>query len=92
LGRIAARLLQIRGEAIAVIIGEAKPCDERLSCACVIEKNLAWSELGQYHCLNFDGDPGTGIAALKWAFRRPGIKRLGGSSGTLNGASLSSGL
>jgi hypothetical protein len=31
----------------------AEQLDERLSRACVIEKNLAWSELGQQHCLNF---------------------------------------
>src|ERR1700727_3643522 len=27
--------------------------DERLSRACVVDKNLAWSELGQQYCLNF---------------------------------------
>jgi hypothetical protein len=36
---------------------------ERLSRACVIEKNLAWSDLGQYRCLNFSRKPGAGIAA-----------------------------
>ena len=74
LGRIAARLPQTRGKAITVTIVAAKRCDERLRRACVIEKNLAWSALGQQHCLNFDSDPGTGIATLKWAFMRPGIK------------------
>jgi hypothetical protein len=30
----------------------------------VLEKNLAMSGLGQYHCLNCGGNPGMGIAVL----------------------------
>ena len=33
------------------------PCSRGLSRACVIDKNLAWSEVGQYHCLNFGAFP-----------------------------------
>src|ERR1700681_1149517 len=47
LGRIAARLPQIRDGPSIVIIGTRGACRERLSRACMIEKNLAWSELGQ---------------------------------------------
>jgi hypothetical protein len=32
-----------------------------LSCACVIEKNLAWSELGQHGCLNYGAIPARGL-------------------------------
>jgi hypothetical protein len=38
------------------------PCNRGHRRACVIEKNLAMSRLGQYHCLNCGGDPGMGIA------------------------------
>ena len=46
--------------------------NRRLSRACVIEKNLAWSQLGQQYCLNCSGKPGTGIATQRW---RPTPKR-----------------
>src|SRR5258706_11153273 len=39
-------------------------CDRRLSGACVIEKNLAWSDLGQRYCLNCGRKPRTGIATI----------------------------
>jgi hypothetical protein len=56
----------------------------RLSRACVIKKNLAWSGLGQYYCLNFGGrKPGTGIAAQGRASGRPGLKARP-FAGTLN--------
>ena len=37
------------------------PCDRRLSRACVIEKNLAWSELGQQGCLICGAVPAQGL-------------------------------
>src|ERR1700722_224820 len=46
--------------------------NRRLSRACVIEKNLSWSQLGQQYCLNCSGKPGTGIATQRW---RPTQKR-----------------
>src|ERR1700722_796798 len=52
--------------------------DRRLSRACMIEKNLAWSQLGQQYCLNCGRNPGTGIATLSWR-RRQKNKRYGRS-------------
>jgi hypothetical protein len=37
------------------------PCSGRLSRACVIEKNLAWSELGQQSCLIYEASPARGL-------------------------------
>ena len=36
-------------------------CGRGLSRACVIDKNLAWSELGQYRCLNCGAIPAQGL-------------------------------
>ena len=41
--------------------GRRSACRRGLSRACVIEKNLAWSELGQYHCLNCGAIPAQGL-------------------------------
>src|SRR5260370_15626979 len=61
LGRIAARLLQIRGGAFVPAAATDQPCGRGLSRACVIKKNLAWSELGQYRCLNYGAFPAQGL-------------------------------
>ena len=46
--------------------GTHQPCGRGLSRACMIEKNLAWSELGQYRCLNYGAFPAQGLQ------RKPG--------------------
>src|SRR5437764_6329474 len=38
-----------------------QPCGRGLSRACMIEKNLAWSKLGQYYCLNYGAFPAQGL-------------------------------
>jgi hypothetical protein len=58
----------------AVAAGAGAAADRRLSGACVVERNLALSELGQYRCLNCGGKPGTGIATKIWLRRRREIK------------------
>src|SRR5262249_27775583 len=40
-------------ERTASLTCTADQLHERLSRACVIDEKLAWSELGQEHCLNF---------------------------------------
>lgn len=41
-----------------------EPSRQGLKRACVIGKSLAISWLGQYHCPNFPGKPGTVFASL----------------------------
>jgi hypothetical protein len=43
---------------------------KRLSRACVIEKNLAWSELGQQHCLNFGPHTRHGVCSGQAKFKK----------------------
>src|SRR5215212_8621384 len=86
LGRIAARLLQIGGDCRPSSAVPARNANRRLSRACVIEKNLAWSELGQQscliaeQCLHRDCDENS-------ALRPPRSCRQGRSSGTLSAGS-----
>src|SRR5579863_1415046 len=74
LGRNAARLPQIRRRTPTEMNNPLGPASGRLSRACVIEKNLAWSALGQYCCLNFGRKPGIGIAAPSVGVLAPKIK------------------
>jgi hypothetical protein len=57
--------------------------DRGLSRACVIGKNEALWELGQYHCLKFCCRPGMGIATKFGALRWNGTQAKS-FTGTLN--------
>ena len=58
------------------------PCSAGLSCACVIDKNLAWWKLGQDCCLKFRCRTGTGNAMKFQRERRWKGTGEGRSSGT----------
>jgi hypothetical protein len=73
LGGIAARLPQTPGNAAALVV-KPPPCGRGHTRACVIEKNLAWSELGQHRCLNYDANPAQGLQR-SWGAQAP--KRAG---------------
>ena len=62
------------------------PRGRGLSSACVVGKNLAWSKLGQYCCLNNGADPAWGLHEGR--ADAPGTKRQGRSTGTLNAQAL----
>src|SRR6185312_4735242 len=53
----------------------------------MIVKSLAWSQLGQYHCLNCDAAPPRELYRKPGAARRE-AKRQGRSSGTLDDQAL----
>src|SRR5882757_9781413 len=54
-------VLRNPGHCVSAATGTDQLCGRGLSRACVIEKNLAWSKLGQYHCLNYGAFPAQGL-------------------------------